>query len=529
MPGRASVVGTLAFSSLLLSACSSGAVVDAGASLDAGPAASDGARPDAVGTPETIDGGWPDATPAPDADDRPRLTVVSGAIEVGRVADTFTPSDVSSGWTVRSYPEGDPAAIVTGTARAGGILEIVDPPPGRRVVVVEYGEYRMAVVGTSTRIDLVIPRIGRNGPALAGPTALNIDLALASPWATNDLVEVFAPSTGMVAYNAQLRATPQPSPGARAVNDMLLPWDDERPLLEGGPVDDLYVGHYRYERVSATSYRYHLSDLTRTRGVRMMDGAITSVSAVTATTTFPDLGLFVDIDTRDVLAPAIAHPDAIAMDWKASYLWVMGASRHGLYTPAATGMTEYRRDDRSEQRWSSFVVAPVGGMDGLIDLTVRYFIELEVPGAAQPYRSLAGTYTSVLLDDLAAVGDRVGVPLSLPLEVQIAGRDAWSSPLTGVGLTPEVSWRPPVRGHPRSYFVDLVELTVDRGVARGSVVGQLYTDDTRRVSIPEGWLRSGGMYLLRVCASDAIDYSRSPHRLAPTEGLSFTTSRVFSP
>jgi hypothetical protein len=105
-----------------------------------------------------------------------------------------------------------------------------------------------------------------------------------------------------------------------------------------------------------------------------------------------------------------------------------------------------------------------------------------------------------------------------------------TSPLTGVGTMPVVTWDPPRVGTPSGYRAYLSQLTASGSATTTTFLANLNTETTS-VQIPPGLLTAGGVYLLEIRARHKVglDLAASPERDSlPGAGANCVTE-TFSP
>lgn len=149
------------------------------------------------------------------------------------------------------------------------------------------------------------------------------------------------------------------------------------------------------------------------------------------------------------------------------------------------------------------------------------------PGATTsqslPYATIGAIY------DLAALPTTALVPLLSPAEApQIAGRDA-RQPQTSVGLTPMVSWSPPMLGTATRYEVYIYELLNNAGATDTAVALHVNTAGTS-FRVPPDVLLSGKSYFMSIHAHSfgSVSAPERTYRSLPV-GQSTSISAVFTP
>lgn len=482
---------------------------DAAPRADAGPVLDAGA----------LDAASTDATPRPTTED---IEVTVSRIYVDTLREVQVPTDVSA-WRFSALAEGSSEAPVVGAGGVDGRARIAGAPGGRRVVLVErpgYGPF--AIVGTSTSIVLIDTRSGRPTGAAQAGTVADISVYGLSPWGEDDFLQVYSGAAGLFRVGAEYDAPNPPLPGARAVTHMLVPWDTYS-LLGGAAGDDVYVAHEVGESV-VSARLYRTTELARLERVSLADGATTPLTATVAPLA---QDLPIDLTFDDALArdPASAHPDALETTGNASVVWAPGVERHGLYGEWADAAWDSTTEG-GERRWQTAIARPPVGFGAAVSISVAQDSAFTATGATEPARLPAYFGRALPLADTRP-GERLGLTLGPPRELQLGGVDAWSADLRGVGVQPEVRWAAPAVGRARSYEVRVYELVAAGASTRVVYRARLFTDTTS-ARLPAGWLSEGHDYVVAVRASDAQEASH-PWTLPPTESYASVLSRSFRP
>jgi hypothetical protein len=160
--------------------------------------------------------------------------------------------------------------------------------------------------------------------------------------------------------------------------------------------------------------------------------------------------------------------------------------------------------------------------------TVRYSIELP-DGSTSSSRSVASIVMAMEPLEMAAtrlISPRVGPPR----DVRINSLDA-TGKLTGVGMSPLVSWAPPALGVPTYYQLRLYRLYTAPGSTSLSrvLVTQLYTPQTQ-LRLPPELLVPGENYYLQVVSyyRPGVDPS-NPFRSSAVSHYAQAFTGVFKP
>ena len=116
--------------------------------------------------------------------------------------------------------------------------------------------------------------------------------------------------------------------------------------------------------------------------------------------------------------------------------------------------------------------------------------------------------------------------------VTIGGNDVLAASISGVGLTPTLTWSAPVVGQADRYAVYLYEIYDDGVNARAQYrfVGSAFLTTPGLVVSP-GLLAAGKSYVVRIDAERDPDGAggTSPYRYSAQRGASVTWTQIISP
>ena len=136
-------------------------------------------------------------------------------------------------------------------------------------------------------------------------------------------------------------------------------------------------------------------------------------------------------------------------------------------------------------------------------------------------------------DTLAgALSAGLGPRITPSTELKINGNTAYTSPQSGVGTKPILSWKAPTTGTPTGYQVLVYELKyADTGVTRTTIYSVFGDAGFTSLTLPGGLLRVGGSYvaLIRARAEPGTDFKTRPLGTSfPSSGAD-TLTGLFSP
>ncbi|XXF79839.1 PKD domain-containing protein [Myxococcaceae bacterium GXIMD 01537] len=170
--------------------------------------------------------------------------------------------------------------------------------------------------------------------------------------------------------------------------------------------------------------------------------------------------------------------------------------------------------------WRRFVTATTTAR-------VRYAMPLPGGGTAQ------GAWFNLLSyaqEPLVEGGVHLLFPQVAPARnLRLNGQDATGPVLTGVGLSPVVSWDAPGFGVPTSYAVRIYRLSAPTNITRRTQVASLLTDQTQ-VPVPPGVLAAGESYYVQLTAIVDMGYNPNTPYLSHAHNYSAASATsIFQP
>jgi hypothetical protein len=217
---------------------------------------------------------------------------------------------------------------------------------------------------------------------------------------------------------------------------------------------------------------------------------------------------------------------------------VVGASAHPLANPSPRA-TEYPDLLRITVSGGTPDVAPLEGplayaqfLDGAIwnewravGFTVH--VSYTAPGATTPFDETASI---AALEPMTPAPASPIVPTLTPVQAPLVGGAGAFASLTGVGLTPTLSWTAPAVGTPTSYTVTVYVLGLNAGASTSTPVAT-FTTTQPTVTILPGMLTSGNVYYARIVAtvSPSDTSGTAPLRFTPVGAHAATLTGTFAP
>jgi hypothetical protein len=370
------------------------------------------------------------------------------------------------------------------------------------------------VVTSSHNVDLghlYLGRLGEQRP-IAG-THLMLDITGLEPWAEGDTLSLT--SIGATLYGA-MQGQPPISPGATSISGYDVDYTQvgyDGNIIDGSAGDKAFVTQTSSRSFDGGTYET-ITKVLSPENFSMANGQSTTLS-----------GALADVSQDQHLAGS----------------WQRSAFRAQMQTVSAgqlppTDVFEVYADPGGSERTSGYepqVSWVSGAGSGDVNVSIDYGNPFPVDWKPMVFASVDYTVSyDTPAGQLSGFG-WVGVALPAasqmgtitpgigPVQnVRVGGQDP-AGGLTGVGLTPMLSWSAPALGHPTAYDVSVFGIvdTQEQGLAT------LTTTQTS-VRIPPGILRSGSPYLFVINATTGVDIAR-PNRLSyPNANATFVTGVV---
>jgi len=439
-------------------------------------------------------------------------TAVTGVRNTHRVrADgsiTLVPIDLSSTTIGAWVPTADGLSYNwrPGSGQASGTFLIpnVERTPYLLQIGISY------VWATSRNIDLSRAELGRPDVQLEPEeTQLSVSLSGLVPWQETDDLQLHSANSGIGYFSAASCAFPSwspPFPGEQSwfsTLDYVFSMQNcgaPAARIDGTRGDVLYVTHLssRSEAgglsIQELHRSYQTTSLPRAGGnMLMLNGFLTPVPTATRTLNYP-------ASEFEALALA-AHPSAELTTTGLNIGALPGYTQFGSFAgwpdlalangPAGQGdlSTSFTYGNPFPGAWPQFVTAQSSAR-------VRYSVPLPGGGTSTPRSFSVYTYSQLpVAGTTTSLTPRVGPPRDMRINGSVATGD-----LTGVGLTPLLSWTAPSVGTANYYSVRVYELFATGGGGTSRLQIAALTTAQTQVRLPPGLLAAGKHYHVQVNA-----------------------------
>jgi len=418
---------------------------------------------------------------------------------------------------------------ILGSGDAQGMASIAGVPDGTFYLDVGVN-YE---VTSRSSIDLSDTRLGRATVEPATPgTLITFNVSGLSPWQDGDELQLFAPNSGLIAFNMQRASATAPLLGATSLSGFQydLYRAAYRALVDAAAGDVVTLAQLAIKYVGATPFRtiaerFTAPPFTIAAGGRStLTGAFSSIAQ--------DQTLAVSWDRQEFdRALRSATPTEGTYSYPLLALQALpDAATRGFYHPApdiaayepgyvadtslltTTGLTY---GDPFPSTWTRIV-------------TVRYYVYRFIAlGNAQPLAAFG------YLDDdrkLSAVANTTITPSLGPiLSPTVNGLDAYTNQ-TGVGTQPKLAWTPPSIGAPSRYIVIVSRVYDNAGRTAEQLLASVQTSEPN-VVMPPDILQPGNSYMFRIVAETmpSLDLDATPNALALPSATSLVTTALVTP
>ena len=405
-------------------------------------------------------------------------------------------------------------AAIAGIGNANGTFSIPNVPASGTLYV-KYGRNYFVVDGRPT-FDLGYELMGRPdyASAITSPTNLTFSISNMASWQSGDGIGLFSIGGG-AAWNwiDQTGATNPPGVGATTLNmtgDMTQAPDPYLPSASKGDVS--WLLQYTIGTSSGGTQYGQLTRYVRDTTINMTDGKPTTMSgtftAVSPNKTTPSFNLL-----RSAWASfaSTVNPTASV---SSNFLGVMAN-----YAPSGAAGIDLAPQLASMFKNSATTDVNLGTLAyanpfpsswaEMFQVHTSYHVSYMAPGATTALDLYPSVGQQVLLSGAPTT---VSPTLGPAQSIKIGGQSA-STQLSGVGLTPTISWSAPAVGTPQAYSVYVYHLTNSNGTTQWSTAAVFYTKATS-VTVPPNVLTSGNTYYIAISAltSGTVDLTYSPYR-----------------
>ena len=415
-------------------------------------------------------------------------------------------ADLSNASVVAFWEADGGFASSTGAGTADGKFTVAGLPTGP--VYLRLGNASF-IYTAADAVDLAQAEVGRPGQAMVTGTNLTINATGLTAWATYDEVALAVTNNGAKVDDLSKAGAATPPNGSTSATFLI---SYTGPLIEAAQGDVLRLFQNKVYptpvpnqvAVSAAA----VSSLTQVNGQPSTVNAVFSPLAMST----------VDLDLK------VSQFEAWKSDVNAQA--TVGASQFVLYAaPSAATM----RGLPGSTPALLFVPMSAGAADVtgtfsygnpfpststvIASRITSFSVPFTAPGAssAVKHSSLHASITP-----LSFLPSTQLPTISPARQIKVNGQAA-SAALTGVGLSPVVTWVPPALGTPDRYILTVVRLVNNAGANVEQPVASIRCKGTvTRLAIPPGVLTSGGTYVLSLTASanGGLDLEKRPYELA---------------
>jgi hypothetical protein len=489
-----------ALASILAPACGGGgdtsASASSGASSSTGDTSSTASAGGASSSISSTTGGEGGGGPS-GARDVTGTSVTSYVIEGGVKS---IPDDLSAVAVEALVPAAGGFTKVTGVGMADGTFKIPAVPAGAFFLHVD----KVYVYTSANQLDLGSERRGRPDRVAAAitPTEMVNQIKNVDPYQESDIFEWFvANNDAYLASSSGAWTANPPAPGGFTLNDATIDWASPGAYLVDKDRGDTLAVAQLATRSSALTVRYNtISRFLTFPSVTQSDGKATTING-----TFADVpqkqtvNLNVKAESFEVYKAQVG-PGAVQV--AGPIVTLATAPAAGTYGALDFSATLVRITLPVASSGASFGALKYGNpypadWGTFATVSASFDVSYLAPNAVTPVKQRAEVG---LTTDLATLGAGPVEAQVGPVEgLKVNGIDALI-PLSAVTATPTLSWSVPSLGAPTHYEVSVRALESKSGKTSARLVASLFTGATK-LTIPEGILTSGGVYVIRVRAA----------------------------
>jgi hypothetical protein len=483
----------------------------------------DATTADATETPTTDDAATMIDAPAPDA---PVTMIVSATETLHYVTDTgiVDRSEDLTGVTFASFTptaSGFERRTVQGTVDGTFALPVGIGAPAW---LLEFGADqrldRIFVASSAAHIDLspvLLGRPDRRFPSL--PTAVTINVTGLAPWQLSDELGVLSSNAGALSLDIEKGASLQI--GDTALTGHVIAWPTRLIDAAKGDITTMFQLVNKTPPTGFSGTYVALVKSGPATGFTMVNGSPATMTVALANVPQTStLSVHVKRSQFDALRTQVG-PGALASEVFEQSLFIVAlphVREDALLAEEPRLVVAFPAPDKLDYDQSFVYGNPftTGGVawDELAEIRYNFRVPVLAAGATTPLNVPVGFLARIPVPALAADGT-IAPTLTPVRNVKIAGRSL-AEPQVGVGLTPTITWDPPLTGTPTSYEVSVRQVTADRTATTLRSIATFITTSTS-LRLPDSVLSVGASYILMIDAEAAREYD--PAKPFGTDGL----------
>jgi len=402
-----------------------------------------------------------------------------------------------SGGTFTTYP---------GTVNSPGNFTL-PVPNGPYLLDLTSSSIRFLVLTNASTLDLAQNYSGRYNVSYPNATTpLQINVTGLLPWDPTDDLCLTSTNNGLASDDVAATATASTLDAGSTAGSITIDYRLLQQPLVSAALGDTVVLTQNGVIGSPVPHVACVASATVT-GLTQTSGVASSINAAFTTGTPTSRQLDVRLSQFEAYR-ADVHPQAVAvrtqllvygMPGLTNARSVVGGTAYLLYVPVAAGSGDLNGT-------FNFLNPFPASVPLAFDSDTLFGVNVQAAGAASTtFYGIIGTTTP-----LASLSGGLTPRISPPRNVQVNGMGA-TVPLSGVGMTPTLTWAAPSLGTADRYIVAVARLVNQGGQTRLSYSASLRLKGTRLV-LPPGVLTAGGQHLIIVAAEahGGIDVETQP-------------------
>ncbi|HEX8437513.1 hypothetical protein, partial [Archangium sp.] len=368
-------------------------------------------------------------------------------------------------------------------------------------------------------LDLGDSRLGRHDAVRpTKPTPLTFNVTNLNAWQEGDHLEFFSTRSNAWYFEMERFGSNPPAVGATSHSGLTITTGPSTSygtlnLIDGSKGDRGILAQLT-SRTSDTGVPYTaMSRVVEFAPFTQVDGTEQVVSgAMVEVATAKSIALDLKGSQYNAYADATG-PNLTWSELDVAVQGLAGGNERGMFASSADFVHLTPSVEADLRTGTMTYGTPLNGTWGVSVLTRASFeSEYFLPGATGNALYLYGSMETIDPVNSSPASLTITPRLSPVRNPKLNGTNLFSA-VSGVGVSPVISWEPPALGTPNLYQVIVRRLSIDsRGNTRSAQVGSVYTRDTQ-VRMPADLMVAGQSYVLSIAAiQNTASTSYQPYR-----------------
>lgn len=367
-----------------------------------------------------------------------------------------------------------------------------------------------------SQVDFGYLRQGRKDVSYSTtvPTPLSLSITGMTPWVTREAIQFYDwNSKGLSYLNLDPATTNLPAPGDAALNNLTVDWTSA--ASKPGLVDTTKGDHplliHMAVQVAGAEVIFTTKDVFEFSTLTMADGTPSNLGGsftTPAAATSPFLLNWAQTDFLNCLN-AVSPSGVTVYDSEAFLAGFPDLTGTGMIAGSPVDLVRCVPGGSTDVNSGAISFASLPGhFTPVGSVEVGFQKPFLLSGTTTPTNHIywVNSYSATL--PTASVPMK---PLVTPVQSLKIDGQSCTGDLTGVGLTPTLSWTAPATGTPAGYIIFIFELKASGAATTETFVAQL-TTSTSSVQLPTGIFKAGSTYdiCVRAITSPSWDPTAAP-------------------